>query len=174
MAEAMVRSPNTAAQRTNGRLETRERRGHHQHRGRVVLALTTRQRLMREPQVALDLEPRLVDHTVGRVTRGVLRPGHCDLRPERRRGSRPANPLREGRGRHRRRLHQQLSNLGSKRIKTRHSDCPLIFRRPIQLHRSVHPSPGNPHDPADHPLRVFTRRKQEAYLRPIIQIDHLP
>ncbi|MFJ6376212.1 SDR family NAD(P)-dependent oxidoreductase [Pseudarthrobacter oxydans] len=54
--------------------------------------------------------------------------------------------LRQRRGRHRRRLRQQLPNPGSKRIKTRHSGCPLILRRPIRLQRPVHRSAGNPHD----------------------------
>ncbi|MGY2744747.1 hypothetical protein [Arthrobacter sp. UYCu723] len=35
---------------------------------------------MREPEVALDLEPRLVDQAVGRVRRSVFRPDRGDLR----------------------------------------------------------------------------------------------
>ncbi|MCU1531664.1 MAG: phage integrase family protein [Arthrobacter sp.] len=62
--------------------EARKRRGHHQHRGRVRLAPADGQRIMREPGVALDLEPRLVDQTVGRIRSGVFRPDRGDLRPE--------------------------------------------------------------------------------------------
>jgi len=75
--------------------ETRERRGHHQHRRRVVANLATGQRLVREPEVALDLESGLVEQTVGRVRRGVFRRDRRDLRPQQS-DAKPDQPTRPG------------------------------------------------------------------------------
>ena len=50
---------------------------------------------MREPEIALDLNTRLVDQTISWVRRRLFRPDQRNLRPEQRRGPRPAHPLRD-------------------------------------------------------------------------------
>ncbi|MGY2747518.1 hypothetical protein ACVWZ8_004700 [Arthrobacter sp. UYCu723] len=148
--------------------EPRGRRGHHQHLRRVALPLTDGQRLMRDQRSHRTWNPA---HGPGRqsarVMRRISRPDHGDLRPEQRRGTRPATrPVRVAAG-----IVGVFTNnsrtLGA-HIKTRHTRCPPVLRRPINR------SAGNTHDPDDLPRRVLTRRKQVAYVRPASAMDAGP
>ena len=159
-----------------GRDQPREQRarirGHHrQHRqllGGAGLPKPHRHHNVGEPEVILRDLARDISRPRSRIRRQIGRPQLGDTHLEHRQPTRPADPLRDHRRRHRRKDPQQLTNTRLNLIHDRPDRRPLVLRCIIPGNRGTHRVTRNSQRPRDHLDRQPLRSMQPADLSPVL------
>ncbi len=147
---------------------TRAHRHHRQPLRRPGLAVADRQLDVGEPEVELSQLTRLIGRARRRVRWQVHRPQLAHPRTQRPDRVLPADPLRDNRGRHRRRDLQQLADPRLHLVDQRPSRRPLVARRTLIPQRLAHRVLRDPHRPGDHLDRHSLRTMQPADLSPVL------
>jgi hypothetical protein len=149
---------------------------HRQHRqllGGARLTAPDRQLDVGEPEVVLRDLPSNVGSPRGRVRRQIRPPqlGHPTTEhPDR---TRPPDPLRDHRRRHRRTRPQQLPDPRLDHVHDRPRRPALILRRPVAGQRGIHRVPRHAQHPRNLRDRHLLRPRQPADLCPILHAQHL-
>ena len=129
---------------------------------------------LREPEVALHNLARPVLDPIRRIDPGILRPDLPDPVLQGGDRVRPANPLRDHRRGHPRKISQQLPHLKLDRVDKRPPRRPVIHRRPIRRQRRPHRIPRHPQQPGNLLDRDVLPPMQTTNLSPVLHCYHPP